>query len=249
MTHTLLISNTGVATLDWSVEEQAAAGLHPIVIDTMPAPAFTSDRGKLEHNTHNAPQATAPQWFTPAPDLNMTQYVSLTQSTSQDLIFGTSMACSDWMSGNTLANSYYRVYDLPAYGITDNLKVSGIEIGIEEATTNAGRQPLSAKLYTLNGDFLISNLTLIASANYTVTDQVLTHIVLPIDVIVPAGFKLVVEVYSPNLASDNNVFYLGANALPKPARATSARRRAASPSLHPPTIRACRRTTSSTSSV
>jgi hypothetical protein len=149
------------------------------------------------------------------PDFNMTQPVSLTQSTSQDLVFGTSMACFDWASGNTLANSYYRVYDLPTYGITDSLKVNGIEIGIEEATTSVGQQLLAVKLYTLNGDFVVSNLTLIASANYTITDQVLTKVTLPITAVVPAGSKLVVEVYSPNLSSDNNLFYLGANSEPE----------------------------------
>jgi hypothetical protein len=214
ITQTLTISNSGAAILDWSIAEQAAPA-HPIVIDTLPAFALNRDHGQLGRNSRSPSAPTAPQTFSRIPDFNLTQPVSLTQSTSQDLVFGTSMACFDWMSGNTLANSYYRVYDLPTYGITDSLKVNGIEIGIEEATTSVGQQLLAVKLYTLDGDFVLANLTLIASANYTITDQVLTKVTLPITAIVPAGSKLVVEVYSPNLSSDNNLFYLGANSEPE----------------------------------
>ena len=214
LTQTLTLSNSGVALLNWSITEQAAAS-RPIVIDTLPVSAFTRDHGEPGRNAHSSLLPTAPQMFSPLPDFNMTQNVSLTQSTSQDLVFGTSMACFDWMSGNTLANSYYRVYDLPTYGITDSLKVSGIDIGIEEATTSVGQQRSAVKLYTLNGDFVVDNLTLIASANDTITDQVLTKVTLPITAIVPAGSKLVVEVYSPNLLSDNSLFYLGANSEPE----------------------------------
>ncbi len=80
--------------------------------------------------------------------------VTLTHSVSQEIIPGYGVACP------APPTSWWRVFDLGAFGIDTELRVTSVDIGIEAATSGA----TTVNLYTLNGDLASSNLTLVGTA-------------------------------------------------------------------------------------
>lgn len=108
-------------------------------------------------------------------------------------------------------NHYYRTYPLAAVGITSDFEVSSVDIGIEEAASAGGTQPVQVSLHRLDGDFLLANLTLLASTSTAVSDQTNTILNVPIAATVPAGSTLVVEVFTPNGQPNSNRFFIGSN--------------------------------------
>jgi hypothetical protein len=151
--------------------------------------------------------------------------VTLSQSSSMDVIGQNSVACPavDPVFGvvlGTADNSYYRVFDLAAAGVTGDLTISSVTVGVEDAESGGGGgQPAGVKLYTLNGNFTLGNLTQLASANVTVQDVAAPAqgttggqlIDFPISATAPAGSQLVVEFHSPDGGNDGNFLYVGSN--------------------------------------
>ncbi len=86
--------------------------------------------------------------------------ITITQNTSQDIVAGTGVACP------TPPNSFYRVFDLASFNLTDDLAVSSVDIGIEEIT-NAGATTVN--LFRLNGAFTLANLTQVGTATVNVS--------------------------------------------------------------------------------
>jgi hypothetical protein len=88
----------------------------------------------------------------------------LTQNLTQNNLSGFIVSCG------ASPNEWMRVFDLPALGITGNMDVDSVQIGISEAAGAGGSQPIAINLYTLSGPLAYANLTLIASQPYTVND-------------------------------------------------------------------------------
>ena len=155
---------------------------------------------------------------------------TITESTSQTITDNNSYSCSSGVS-------YWRAFDLAAsFSITNAFDVQSIDIGIQSATSgtpgkpaskggafsrnnqkgNAPKQgagqPLTIRLYTNTGVAFPGGTRIqIASADYTIPDQALTIVNLPITAAVPAGAELVVEVFAPNGQNPGNLFIIGSN--------------------------------------
>jgi hypothetical protein len=108
-------------------------------------------------------------------------------------------------------NHYYRSYPLANVGVTSDFIVTSVDIGVEEAASAGGSQPLQVTLHTLDGPLQLANLTLLASTSAAVPDQIGAVITIPIAATVPAGSTLVVEVFTPDGAATQNRFFIGSN--------------------------------------
>ena len=110
-------------------------------------------------------------------------------------------------------NGYYRVFDLPALGIDGRLEIDEVSFGIETARSPAGSQTASLALHTLAGtDLKIAQLTELTRVPLTIPDQEATIFTVPVTAAVPAGARLVVEVYTPDAAGSGNLLFVGTNA-------------------------------------
>ncbi len=146
------------------------------------------------------------------PDAALPIEVELSQGSSDEIVVGT-LACTSQNPQTNRENSYYRVFDLTALGISDPFTVSKVTLGIEEATSGAGgSQPIEVKLHTLDGTFVRANLTEIANAPVQVPDQQLTLLDVNIAATVPGNSLLVAEVFIPTAQNvANHLFFLGSN--------------------------------------
>jgi hypothetical protein len=138
--------------------------------------------------------------------------VTLTQSSSNAILDDHSIACYNSTWGYTTQNSFYRVFDLPAAGVTGPLAVETVSVGIETALSgDGGSQPMRIKLHTLSGAFTLANLTQLANVLQQVGDQDLFILDVPVAATVPAGSTLVVEMFVPDGSSNFNTLFPGSN--------------------------------------
>ena len=163
---------------------------------------------------------------------------TITHSLSQAVTPLNSVSCNNGI-GHT-DNSYWRAFDLNAFGIMSNFDIESVEIGIEEATSGGGAgvsqpprvsgnvskkpggqpqggsgQPLTVNLYTSSMPFptgFPGSLTLIGTTSITVADQALTIVTIPVTGTAPAGSELVVEIFTPDGQVAGNLFFIGSNA-------------------------------------
>lgn len=147
------------------------------------------------------------------PDRSVSATYLITQSASQSIISGNSVACHSG-SGHT-DNSYMRVFDLSgSFGINEPIIITSIDFGIELAAAGSGgMQSATINIYTLSGPLLFSNLTLMASQVISVPDQTLSMMNVPISVVIPAGSVLVVDIFTPDGQAAGNFLYVGSNNL------------------------------------
>ncbi len=135
---------------------------------------------------------------------------------------GNSILCLD--TGPPLANAdngYWRSFVLTDFGITIDLFVTMVEIGIESATSGdgTGTQPLTCNLYITDGVAPFpagfpGSLSLIGTHSMDVPDQALTLFQIPVIGSATAGSELVVEIAIPNtVGGENHLFFIGSNAL------------------------------------
>jgi hypothetical protein len=136
--------------------------------------------------------------------------ITITHSQSQAVVQDNSVACRN-PNNHHSENSYYRVFNLPAFGINNDFTVQNVRIGVEYAVASGASQPLSARLYTLSGPFTLANLTPIGSTDTSVTNQSLTLLDIPVTGTAPAGSNLVVEILTPNGQAAGHSFYIGSN--------------------------------------
>ncbi|CAM3539708.1 carboxypeptidase regulatory-like domain-containing protein [Isoptericola cucumis] len=128
---------------------------------------------------------------------------TLTHSASQDIVANNSVACSNQVT--TQDNAYLRTFTLSDFGIDGAFDVSAVSFAVEAARV---AQPLTVNLYTLEGDLVYDNLTLVGSAEATVgTDAGGTVVTVPVVGEVPSGGTLVVEVDVPA----GGWFFVGSN--------------------------------------
>lgn len=142
--------------------------------------------------------------------------VTLRQTTAQTITPLNSVGCVEQdADGNPIQhrdNSYYRVFDLAAAGVTTELEVSDVVFGVEQAASPTGSQPATLTLYTLAGPLAIANLTVLATTELVVANQEATLLTAPIAATVPAGSKLVAELFVPDSAGQDRLFFMGSNA-------------------------------------
>ena len=140
--------------------------------------------------------------------------LAFTESSSLTPTDFNGVTCTD-ANGFHDANSWYRSFHLPDYGIQGQLFVCQVNLSIEFTATPGGvGQPMTVNLYTNSGcPFPAGTLTPIGTATVTVADQALTSLGVPVTGTAPAGSDLVVEIAIPDgsgaLAQE---FYLGGNA-------------------------------------
>jgi len=135
--------------------------------------------------------------------------VTITHSSTQNIVQFNSVSCN---SGSLHANnSYWRSFVLADFGITEDFDITDIEIGVEQALGNGGSQPLTVNLYTTDVSFPGGTLALIGTATYSVSDQALTVLSLPVSGLAPAGSELVVEIFTPDGQGAGNSFFIGSN--------------------------------------
>jgi len=136
----------------------------------------------------------------------------LTESVSQSIVGGNSIACSDGATGFTFENHYWRAFDLPSFGISGVFEICEVDVAVEAAIAIDGSQPLTVNLYwTPSGGFPGGALNSIGTAGVTVPDTDLSFQIVPITGTAPAGSTLVVEVVSPDGTTDGFAFYIGSN--------------------------------------
>jgi hypothetical protein len=151
------------------------------------------------------------------------QTVTLSQTTSQTIKGANTIACQGTIGGTTAANNYYRVFDLPALGVTTAFTVTKVSFQVEHCQALSGTActnvAVRVGLYTAApGTTLdISKMTILASnATVAVPRVVQTGtttpggtVDAPITATIPAGSRLLVEVDAPN--SGTYAFYMGSN--------------------------------------
>ena len=160
------------------------------VLLLLTATVISADDGnQIDYNPNPPSEVSEPA----IPPVAPSAIVTMTHSASQAVIQN-SVACVNNATGFTVENSYWRVFD-PAneFGVT------------------GGDQPLEVRLYTVDGAFVVANLTQIGSASFILPDQNLTLYNIPVTGTVPAGAVLAVEVYSPDGVTDGNRFFIGSN--------------------------------------
>jgi hypothetical protein len=150
-----------------------------------------------------------------APDA-MPVAVTITQSSSQDITPQNSVACVQQdANGNPIEhreNSFYRVFNLEALGVTGRVETSSVSVGIQSAESPNPDQPMSVVLHTLAGNELeLDRLSEIGRADIRVANQGAGILDVPLAASVEAGSKLVVELHLPDAAGGGNLLFPGSN--------------------------------------
>jgi len=210
--HPLTIINDGAGDANFSFTEwYEGYVLPPVVVASEPAA-----RLRLVTIGDNAlaasPNATGEVGVAASAPIRPEGVYAITHSLSQNVLSGNSVSCNDGVAHTD--NSYIRVFDLAAFGITEYFDVQQVEVGIEEAIAGSGSvQPGVINLYTLSGPLAWANMTLIGSATFDVADQALTVINVPIAGTAPARSVLVVEFFTPSGQAVGNSLFVGSNNL------------------------------------
>lgn len=144
------------------------------------------------------------------------QAATLWQNTDQTtIITNNSISCN--LAGEHADNSYWRAFTPTSFGLGGTFSVTGVRIGIEEATAGSGgsNQPITVRIYAVSGAaFPVGTRTLIGSANTTVTNGTLFFQDINITASPqPAGNQIVVEIFTPNGQTVHNRFFIGSNNL------------------------------------
>jgi hypothetical protein len=142
---------------------------------------------------------------------------TITQSTSQEIVTGNSVACNDGFG--TTENHYWRAFNMNEFTGGQEYDVTSVSFGIESATSGTGTgQPLTVNLYAESGaPFPNGTRTLIATTGeLNIPDQTNSIFEAPLTAIVPAGtLELVMEVTTPDGTAVGNLFFIGSNPDPE----------------------------------
>ena len=142
--------------------------------------------------------------------------VTLTETTSTALTFGTTVACSDTGSGNTRDNTWYRAYALADYaGVVGAFHVTRVSFAVQEASAS---MPVEVVVGTYAGalDTDTLDMSLVAPlVAATVTPPDTTGhtgeiVDVSIDADIPAGGTFVVSIAEPDMDNAGGLMYIGA---------------------------------------
>lgn len=134
--------------------------------------------------------------------------VKLSHSISYEIVAGVALACSTDQGVTTAENSYFRVFALEDFGIVSAFTVSSVTFGIE--ALRGGATTITVNLYTLEGEFLRENLTLISSSTEAIEPTQIALYTMEVEGTAPAGSTLVVEIAAPD-TRNQGAFFIGAN--------------------------------------
>ena len=149
---------------------------------------------------------------------------TLTQTTSQTLKAGNTIACGG--GGYTRANNYYRVFELPAMGITTPFTVQQVSFQVEHCDhiNNTGCT-LAVRVGTYNGTpgatLATASMTILASNASVPVPEIIENpgpppttpggtVNAPVSAVIPANSKLLVQVDAPD-GANQYAFYMGSN--------------------------------------
>lgn len=121
----------------------------------------------------------------------------LTQNGDSDPAKDATVSCVLPATMNTLENRWYRVYPLAGRGYAgEEVHIDGVRFGADNTHSVAGTQEVVVSAYTLQGDFVRANLTLLASKTVTLPDGelLMREALFDSPVAVPTDAVLVVEV-------------------------------------------------------
>ena len=152
----------------------------------------------------NAPAGSGPRATPMVPQSNAPNAVTITHSVSQDVVALNSAACTG--GGTTRDNGYLRTFVLEDFDITSDFEVTNVSFGIETLDIP---QDVTVNLYTLEGEFVYANLTLIGSTVASLSPQELSIVDVPVSGLAPAGSTLVVEIDVPDMPT--GAFFVGSN--------------------------------------
>jgi subtilisin-like proprotein convertase family protein len=203
---TLTISNIGTGVLDWTIDEDNSPAAS--VVTTLPLEAIGP---AIDGNSFAPAGSGEGQSATPSGAETPEGLTTITHSASQAIVAG-SVSCN--AGGLHTDNSYMRVFDLNAFGLTGGFDVTSVEFGIETAAGATGSQPVTVNLYVMtdpNAPLTFSNLTLIGTTSEMVPDQSLSLYSMDVTGSAGPGSKLVVEVFTPEGQTDGNSFFIGSN--------------------------------------
>jgi subtilisin family serine protease len=143
---------------------------------------------------------------------------TITESTSQEITAGNSVACSSDNGITTTENHYWRAFDMNTFTGGLEYDVTSVSFGIEQATSGTGTgQQLTVNLYANHGAPFPGGdwqSNLIASAGpLNIPDQSGTIFSQSITATVAAGtLELVMEITNPDGTAAGNAFFVGSNA-------------------------------------
>lgn len=138
--------------------------------------------------------------------------VTLSHSTSDAIVTGNSVGCSQDGGFSTTENGYLRQFVLPDLGVTGDFAVTSVTFGVEVLRPTG--QTIGVNLYRMTdpaGPFTYANLQELGTVDHAlepITEQLVT---VPIAADVPAGSTLVVEVDAPDLTGQAAAFFIGSN--------------------------------------
>jgi hypothetical protein len=149
---------------------------------------------------------------------------TLSQTTSTALKAGNSIACGNALG--TRANNYYRVFDLPAMGITTPFSVSQVSFQIEHCHHNSNIGcTLAVRVGTYAGTpgatLSTAAMTILASNATVPVPEIIENpgpppttpggtVNAPITATIPANSKLLVQIEAPE-GQNTYSFYMGSN--------------------------------------
>ncbi|MBK8434865.1 MAG: hypothetical protein IPL28_27765 [Chloroflexi bacterium] len=209
----LEIGNPGGGTLNWDIDE----------VDGFLRPVASADVVESVETISFAPQAgfgltgsglSASAGLTALPAAQRVPNQTITHSTSQTVVTG-SISCN--AGGLHADNSYWRAFDLPAFGINGAFAISSVDVGVETANGASGSQPVVLRLYAAPSGTAFpaafpGSFNLIATENVNVANQTLSLLNIPVAAVVPANSVLVMELFTPSGQATNNSFFVGSNA-------------------------------------
>lgn len=98
--------------------------------------------------------------------------VSITHSEVPDFLNpGGGVACANAAGAYTTQNSYWRLFDLSEFGITEDVTVTDVDMGIRVTFNGNPPQTSTLNFWAVDGDFTIANLTLIGSSDFELNDE------------------------------------------------------------------------------
>ena len=147
------------------------------------------------------------------------QAQTITESSTNTIVPGNSIACNQTGTNITDENSYYRAFDLSTFGISGTWDITSAMFGVESATAGSGNSSQNVTLnlydnYSTTSTGLTITGSLIGTANVTVNNGTVFLQNQSISAVDTTGF-LVMEVLVPDsTASGNNLgnqFFIGSN--------------------------------------
>jgi subtilisin family serine protease len=209
---------TITATPDTNLTSAVAFGEVVLAVDANGPNGLAIPNARITVAIEGSPGGASP---TPTPTPGGSCPPTITESTSQDITTGNSVACSSDNGVTTTENHYWRAFDMATFTGGLEYDVTSVSFGIEQATSGTGTgQQLTVNLYANHGAPFPGGdwqSNLIGSAGpLNIPDQSLTIFSQPITATVPAGtLELVMEITNPDGTAAGNAFFVGSNASPE----------------------------------